>query len=311
MRSGRAKVLHRVGGLPLVTWAVRAVRPLAKRVQVVIGHERDAVREALASEGVTFAVQERQLGTGHALVSALPLPGASTLIVLAGDVPGLTTATLERMLDLHATSAAAATLLTFRPDDPAGYGRIVRDADGGVRAIVEDALATAEERAIGEVNAALYAFDAAAVLPLLADLPPRGRSGEIFLTDVIEQLAGSGRRVFALEVAEDEVAGINTQAQLAQAEDRYRRARALELMDAGVTLVDPANVVVEADATVGAGSSLGPFVTLQGRTRLGERCEIGPLVCLHDVIVGDGAVIRGPLSRAGGEIPAGATIEPA
>lgn len=308
MRSGRAKVLHELGGLPLVTWSVRAVRPLVERVVVVIGHERHAVQAALASERVAFAVQDRQLGTGHALLCAAPeLGGMHTVAVLAGDVPRLTTASLSRLLDEHEAQQAGATMMTFRAADPTGYGRIVRDESSRVRAIVEEREASDWERHIDEVNAALYAFSAQDVLPRLATLPSRG-NGEIYLTDVIEQLVTAGRPVAAIDVPEDEVAGINTQAQLAEAEARYRRERSAALMESGVTLVDPASVFLHADASAGPGTSLGPFVALEGRTRVGSRCSIGPLVRLRDVEVGDGAVIRGPIALESTTVEAGAVL---
>lgn len=307
MRSGRAKVLHPLGGLPLVTWSVRAVRPLVDRVVVVVGHEREAVMAALEGEGVAFAVQEEQLGTGHALLCAREAVGdAAAIVVLAGDVPRLTTASLRALLDDHAAHRAAATLLTFRASNPRGYGRIIRGDDGTVREIVEEKQAEDWQRAIDECNAALYAFSAADVLPRLTSLPSRGR--EIYLTDVIEQLVRAGHRVGARDVPEDEVAGINTQAQLAEAEARYRRERADELMESGVTLVDPASVVVEADARVGAGTTLGPFVAIEGRSSVGGRCEIGPLVRLRDARVGDGARIAGPCALVGTDVPAGSVI---
>lgn len=306
MRSNRAKVLHRIGGLPLVTWSVRAVSPLVERVVVVVGHERQAVIRALEGEGAQAAVQEEQLGTAHALRCAREqVADASTLVVLAGDVPRLTTRSLRRLLEQHAAEGASATLMTFRAADPGGYGRIVRDGHR-VLAIVEEKEASPDQRALDECNAALYAFDAAEVLPRLDALPARGR--EIYLTDVIDSLVRDGLIVGALEIPEDEVAGINTQAQLAAAEARYRRERAVALMESGVSLEDPGTIFVDADASVGPGSVLGPFTALQGRTRVGTACEIGPLVRLRDVSVGDGAVIRGPLALVSVDVPAGAVL---
>lgn len=299
MRSGRAKVLHRLGGLPLATWVIRAVRPLVSRTVVVVGHERDAVREALRNEGVSFVVQEEQLGTGHAMsCAAAELAHARTVLALAGDEPRLTTASLDRMLVLHAETAAAATMLTFHASDPSGYGRILRDGAGRVRGIVEDRAASEAERRIDEVNASLYAFETKELLPRLDTLPRRGH--ERYLTDVVERLVADHRRVEALVVPEDEAVGINTQAQLAAAEARYRAERAAQLMESGVTLVDPASVVVEADAVVGPGARLGPFVAVEGRSRIGARCEIGPFVRVTDAFVPDGTVVRGPQALEGG-----------
>ena len=303
MRSGRAKVMHLLGGLPLVTWVIRAVRPSVDRVVVVIGHEREAVRAALASEGVHFAVQEHQHGTGHALACALPEVGRpQRLLVLAGDMPGLESETLRDLVAHHETERASATVLTFVAAEPHGYGRIVRDGAGRVASIVEQREATIDIARIAEVNSATYVFETDHVLPLLEKLPPHGN--EIYLTDALAALRAEGRVVAAFTAPESQCAGINTQAQLAAAEAGWRARRLAELMDAGVTLVDPASVVVEADVEVGAGTRVGPFVSLEGATRVGSGCEIGALVRLRDVTVHDGAVVRGPFAQDGGEIRA-------
>jgi len=218
MRSDRAKVLHELRGLPLVTWVCRAVRPVVDRTVVVIGHDRDAVRAALEGEEVVFAVQETQLGTGHALQCAAHALGeADTLLVLAGDAPMISTESIRGLLAEHAARSAAATILTFRARDPAGYGRIVRDARGHVVAIVEDREATSEQRLIDEVNSGAYAFDASLVLPLLPGLPRRAQ-GEYYLTDAIAALVAGGRVVSAHVVPEVEAMGINTPEHLAAAE---------------------------------------------------------------------------------------------
>ena len=306
MRSGRAKVLHRVGGRPLVIWTCRAVRSLVARTVVVIGHERDAVRQALASEAVTLCVQEKQEGTGHALQCALPeIEGCRTLLVLPGDAPRLSSATLEALLREHERKNAAATVLTFRASDPRGYGRILRARDGTVEAIVEEAQATPEEREITEVSSSAYVFDPTKLLPLLPYLPRRP-AGELHLTYAIQPLAEFGT-VSALEAPESEALGINTQAQLAAAEALYRSERASQLMGSGVTLVDPATALVDVEAVVAPGTILHPFVTLEGSTDVGWHCEIGPFVRLVDTRVGDGAVVRGPLSLEGIDIPPGAS----
>lgn len=308
MRSSRAKVLHPLGGLPLVTWCVRAVRPLVGRVVVVVGHEREAVQAALADEGVVFAVQDPPRGTGHALsCAASQVADVSRVVVLAGDVPRLSTESLLRALAQHEANAATATVMTFRPAEVTGYGRIARDESGAICAIVEEKQASADERRIGEVNSGLYVFESADVLPRLRALPQRGH--ETYLTDVVQALVKDGRRVDTFELAEDEVAGINSQHQLAEAERRFRLDRAAALMASGVTLVDAASCVIEADVEVGAGTILRPLVALSGRTRVGERCDVGPLVRLEDATLGEGCVVRGPRALVGRELPPGTTLD--
>jgi bifunctional UDP-N-acetylglucosamine pyrophosphorylase/glucosamine-1-phosphate N-acetyltransferase len=215
--STRAKVLHEVAGTPLVTWVVRAARPVVDRVVVVVGHEREAVMATLAGEGVSFAVQERQEGTGHAvLCAAEALEGVGTALVLLGDAPFIEPATLRRLLSAHRQRGAAASVLSFEAPDPSGYGRLVRDGDL-VREIVEEKLATDAQRAIRWVNSGAFAIETAEVLPRVARLPRRP-GGEIYLTDVVASLVADGLTVAWCEAPEAEAMGINTPDQLAAAE---------------------------------------------------------------------------------------------
>lgn len=224
MRSDLAKVLHPLLGRPLVHWVLDAVAPLVEHTVVVVGHQREAVAEAVASFGARTAVQDPQEGTGHALACAAPeLGGVGTLLVLAGDVPLVRRQTLAGLIEAHEAAAAAATVLTFRAADPAGYGRILRGADGLVERIVEQADASEEEQRIDECNSGTWAFDAARVLPLLEGLP-RSAKGEYYLTDVVALLRERGEPVAAASAGESEVFGINTPEQLTAAE-RELRAR--------------------------------------------------------------------------------------
>lgn len=224
MRSDLPKVLHPLAGAPLVAHAIRAAQAAgAGDVVVVVGHGADQVRAAVAPEfpGVKFALQAEQHGTGHAVQCALPaLAGHDgPVLILSGDVPLLRPATLRALADLCAGSGAGLALATFRPPDPTGYGRIVRDLEGRVRAIVEHRDATADQRALGECNAGVYC--AAAEL-LRRELPTLGRGnaqGEIYLTDLIARAADRG--VTSIEVDADEVAGVNTPEQLAALEQVY------------------------------------------------------------------------------------------
>ena len=227
MRSSRAKVLHELCGQPLVAWVLRAVRPLVDRIVVVVGHEREAVAAAVraAQPDAAIVVQHAQEGTGHALAcAASAVAGAGTLLVLAGDVPGLRTATISRLLEAREAVGAGAAVLTFRAADPAGYGRVLRDAEGNVKAIVEDRHCDDDERRVDECNSSTWAFDASAVLPLLPRLP-RAAGGELYLTDIVPLLREEGRPVVPVEAPEAELAGVNTPEQLAGLEARWRSLR--------------------------------------------------------------------------------------
>lgn len=315
MRSPRAKVLHPLGGLPLLAWVLRAVHPAVSRVVVVVGHEREdvaaAARRELPAAMLSVVLQEPQEGTGHALACAAEAIGsAETLLVLNGDVPRLSTAALISLADEHEARGADATVLTFRPDDPAGYGRVVRASDGSVLHVVEHRDATPSERQIAEVNSGTWAFRAAAVLPVLDELPV-SRSGERYLTDVVSVLVARGGLVAAAEAPSDEAEGVNTQEQLASLEEAWRRRRARELREAGVTIVEAGTVRVDADVQVGAGTVLEPLVSLEGKSRIGTGCHVGSLVRVVDAQVGDRCSLRGPLLVANGKVEPGSVVGPA
>jgi bifunctional UDP-N-acetylglucosamine pyrophosphorylase/glucosamine-1-phosphate N-acetyltransferase len=218
MRSERAKVLHELQGRPLVAWVMAAVAPLVERTVVVVGHERESVATAVEALGARTVVQEPQEGTGHALACAAPaLEGATTLIVLAGDVPLLRAESLEDLVAEHDRTGAAATVMTFRAADPTGYGRILRGEGGAVAAIVEHADCDEEQLLVDECNSGTWVFDALRVLPLLPQLP-RSAKGEFYLTDVVGLLKAQGERIAAAIAPESEALGINTPEQLADCE---------------------------------------------------------------------------------------------
>ena len=225
MGSERAKVLQLLAGRTLLSWACRAVRPVVGRVVVVVGHDRDAVRASVLGEpdgeDVRFAVQEEQLGTGHAVRCAgAELGDIETVVVLAGDVPGLGPDTVRSLLAEHETRGAMATVVTFRAADPTGYGRILRDEDGAVRGIVEERDVTPEQARIAEGSSGILALRAAEAVPRLERLRQHP-SGEVMLTDLVGLAVAEGLHVAAVEAPEAEVAGINTPDQLAAAEARF------------------------------------------------------------------------------------------
>jgi len=299
MRSARPKVLHPLGGRPLIRYPVDLVRQAGVAgTVVVVAPAAEAVRAALAGAGVDFAVQPEPRGTGHALLVARPhVPATATeLLLLYGDVPLLAPATLEALRARHRTRRAAATVLTFTPPDPTGYGRILRDQAGRPRAIVEERDARPAERRTRECNSGIYCFEPAALwtaLGRLAERPPRNAQGEVYLTDVIGLLVRAGRRIEAVRVADpQEVAGINDRRQLAAIEAVIRERALDALMAAGVTVLDPRATYVDIDVTVGRDTVLAPGVRLAGRTAIGEGCVIGAGSQVTDSTLGDRVVVR-------------------
>jgi bifunctional UDP-N-acetylglucosamine pyrophosphorylase/glucosamine-1-phosphate N-acetyltransferase len=320
MRSARAKVLHELGGDPLVRYPLRALAALAPaRVAIVAGHQAEAVRAVVDTAGMAglgdlrHVVQPEQRGTGHAVACAA---GAfdgfdGDVLVLYGDVPLIRTETLRRLLDAHRAEDADLTLLTVCFPDPRGYGRILRDPEGRVVGIVEERDATAAERAISEVNLGVYAARARVLFPLLAELRPNNAQGELYLTDVVALAARGGRRVKTVGAENAaEVAGVNTRAELAQTEATLRRQVVERWMAAGVTFEDPATAYVGPEVSIGPDTVIGPNVHLRGRTRLGRGCRLDGSAYLVDVTVGDGAHLLFACVAEGAEVGAGARVGP-
>ena len=301
LRTRHAKVLHEAGGRPLVDHVLAALAPVGPDpLVVVVGHRREEVTAHLAGRAA-FAVQDPPRGTGDAVRCALPLlPASGNLLVLSGDVPLLTEATLRELLELRRRSGAAAVVATAVLVDPGGYGRIVRDPAGDVAAIVEARDATAAQAAIREVNAGTYAFELTALRPALARLNPENEQGEFYLTDVVAGLVRDGSRVAALALADAaEMAGVNTRADLAEV-NRLLNARVVRrLQDAGVTVLDPASTWVEGDCRVGADTVLEPGVQLRRGCVVGAACRIGAHAVLDGARVPDGASVA-PLTRRSG-----------
>jgi bifunctional UDP-N-acetylglucosamine pyrophosphorylase/glucosamine-1-phosphate N-acetyltransferase len=303
MRSRTPKVLHRLAGRTLVEHAVRAAAGLAPtRTAVVVGHGRDAVAEHLAhveksiDTAVTVAVQDEQLGTGHAVRCALDVLGelAGTVLVTYGDVPLLDTVTLSALLAEHATARNAVTVLTADVPDPHGYGRIVRDEDGTVAAIVEQKDTTPEQSAITEINSGVYAFDAAVLADALGRLSTENAQGEQYLTDVLAIARGDGHRCGSWTCADPWlVEGVNDRVQLAALGAELNRRLTEHWMRAGVTMVDPTSVWLDASVELAPDVVLEPNVQLRGATKVGEGSVVGPDTTLTDVRIGaDAKVVR-------------------
>ena len=296
MKSGRAKVLHPVLGVPLLEHVLRAVAATgASPVTVIVGHQAEAVEAAFQGRGLQFVRQEPPLGTGHAVQiarDAFAAHAERTLLVVNGDVPLLRAETLARLLAAHREGGAAATLLTALLDDPAAYGRVVRDGDGGVRAIVEAKDATAAEREVREINAGLYAFEVPALLGVLDRLRPQNAQGEYYLTDVVGLLRAAGERVAAVAADDpEEGLGVNSLAELAAVGRTLRARRTHALMECGVGIEDPETTHVGLDVVVEADARLRPYTMLEGRTVIRAGATVGPFARLVDTEVGEDAQV--------------------
>ncbi|MFA9447142.1 bifunctional UDP-N-acetylglucosamine diphosphorylase/glucosamine-1-phosphate N-acetyltransferase GlmU [Egicoccus sp. AB-alg6-2] len=296
-RSDLAKVLHTAAGRTLVGHVLEALRPLGLgQVVVVVGHQADDVAASVTDSGVdglTTVLQEEQHGTGHAVQVAMPALAADIdrVMVLPGDTPLLTASTLEELL--HAADGRTAAMLTARLADPAGYGRVLRNADGNVSAIVEHRDATDDQRAIDEINAGMYVISREHLVHALDRLDTGNDQGELYLTDVVEILAGEGEEVAAVVTGEDEVAGVNDRRQLAEAAAVLRRRHLDHLMtQVGVSVVDPATTHVDVDVEVGRDAVLLPGTILERGTRIGERATVGPNSHLTGCEVGPDATVH-------------------
>jgi bifunctional UDP-N-acetylglucosamine pyrophosphorylase / glucosamine-1-phosphate N-acetyltransferase len=289
MKSATPKHLHPLLGRRLVDWVVDVVRRLDPQPLVVV-----AGPEAVdAFTGVEVALQQQPLGTGDAVRAARPKVGdAGEVLVVSGDHPRLTESLLRRLLDEHRASAASATVLSFEPPDPRAYGRILRGAEGSLAAIVEDSDADQAQRRIREVNSSTYAFAADKLWPALDKIEPANAQGELYLTDAVRLLIENGEEVAVVKAPDpNEVEGVNTRVELADAA-AYLRARVnREHMLAGVTIVDPQTTWIDAEVELEADATIHPFTVLRGRTRVAAGAEIGPHAVIVDAEVGPDAKV--------------------
>lgn len=316
MRSTLPKVLHPVAGRTLLGHAVHAVAATApEHLVTVVGHGRELVSAEVATlagrlgRPVLTAVQDKQLGTGHAVrcgLEALPAAADGPVLVSYGDVPLLEPGTLRELLAAHQSAGAEVTVLTFTAEDPTGYGRILRGPDGAVTGIVEQADATPEQQAVREVNSGVYAFDGAYLTAALDRLDTANSQGEFYLTDLVA-MAGRAAAVHCDDVWQAQ--GVNDRVQLAEVRAELNRRIVRRWMLAGVTVVDPATTWLDADVTLEPDVLLHPGVQLHGATYVATGAAVGPDTTLTDVTVGAGAtVVRSHGSEA--EIGPGATVGP-
>lgn len=298
LKSKHPKVLHEVGGKPLLAHVIAAATKVvpAGDVFAIIGYEADRVRKAVAPSGIGFVLQPEQRGTGHALMVAREaLAPYDLVIVLYGDAPLITSETIERLRDFHLAKKAAMTILTASIDNPTGYGRIVRKKAGSddVKAIVEQKNVTPAQQKIHEINSGFYAFEGKALFGYIDKLNTDNHHGEFYLTDLAAILAKARQRVVAVQARDAyEVLGGNTRAELSEIDQHMRMAKCRHLMDEGVTILYPQTCVIDNDVEVGADTIIEPSVQLRGTTRVGRDTRIGSYSVILSCDIGDEVLVQ-------------------
>ncbi len=291
MKSRKAKVLHEVGGLPMLEFVLRAAREISEDIHVVVVHEAQAVRDAV--DGVSFVSQEKQLGTGHAVMSAREsLSGAEDLLVLPGDVPLVQSHTLEALSDFHRKGGFGGSVLTATVEDPHGYGRIIHRSEHEVDSIVEHRDSDSDALEIREINSGIYLFDAALLFDALEQTRTDNAQNEYYLTDVVGIFSAQGHPFGAFRLEDpSEVSGINSRKQLALVDRQIRRSKCDALMAQGVSILDPETVRIDTDVQIGIDSVIYPSVAIEGRSILGEEVTVRSFSRITDSKVGDRSTI--------------------
>src|SRR5882757_3915952 len=303
LKSKRPKVLHEIGGRALLLHVIAAAKQVvpSERIYCIVGHESERVKAAVATTGVQFVLQAEQRGTGHALqqVKAHFLATGAVipenLLVLSGDVPLIRPETIAAICEVHLAERAAMTILTAVPDDPTGYGRVLRATPDGpeVTAIVEQKALTAEQRSAPEINSGIYCFRTAALFGKLDSLSTNNAHGEFYLTDVAAMLVADGERVVAVKAESvDEVLGANTIAEMMHLDAAMRLSKARRLMAAGVTIFRPETCVIDAEVYVGPDTVIEPYVQLLGKTTIGSESRIRSYSVIQNSKIGDNVTVR-------------------
>ncbi|MEM6302513.1 MAG: bifunctional UDP-N-acetylglucosamine diphosphorylase/glucosamine-1-phosphate N-acetyltransferase GlmU [Pseudomonadota bacterium] len=307
MRSDLPKVLHPVASKPLLSHVLDAARELGPiQLHVVVGHGADLVREELDAPDITWVMQEEQLGTGHAVLQAMPgVNNDSNVLVLYGDVPLLTFVTLQSLAD------NSPSLLTAEMDDPSGYGRVLRDGKGQLRGVVEHKDASEDELAVTEINTGVLAYPATLLKKYLPEVGNANAQGEYYLPDILAMAVDDGHCVAALKAADsDEVMGINDRCQLAEAESIYRARKAEKLMAAGVTLVDPKRLDVRGRLSCGRDVLIDINAVFEGDVHLEDGVSIGPNCVLRDCRIGAGTTVHAMSHIDEAEVSSNCSIGP-
>jgi bifunctional UDP-N-acetylglucosamine pyrophosphorylase / glucosamine-1-phosphate N-acetyltransferase len=298
LKSRRPKVLHEIAGKPILAHVIATAKQVvpAADIFVIVGHEADRVRDAVRDTGVNFVLQAEQRGTGHALMAAREsLAPYDEVIVLSGDAPLITAATIQNLAAFHGAQRAAMTLLSADLADPTGYGRVLRKTARGadIRAIVEEKSASPAQKKIREINSGFYAFSVPALYAHIGELSTDNAHREYYLTDMAALLNGARKKVVAIKTADAaEVLGSNTRAEIVDLDARLRLAKCRALMAEGVTIFYPQTCVIDGDVEVGADTVIEPFVQLRGKTKIGAECRIGSYSVIRDSELADGVTIN-------------------
>ncbi len=316
LKSRRPKVLHEIGGKALLCHVIQAAGRVeqAADIFVVVGHQAERVRAAVAENGVQFVEQAEQRGTGHAIqCAAAAIQDYDNVLVLSGDVPLIRTETLEKLWKFHHIQRAAMTILTAAPEDPTGYGRVMRAGpeSAEVTAIVEQKDLKAEQHGVREINSGIYVFRTKPLLEYLNRLTTNNSAGELYLTDMAAMLRAAGERVVAIE-ADDaaEILGANTIAELVALDQTLRMATAKRLMAEGVTIFRPETCVIDADVQIAPDTVIEPFVQLLGKTTIGSECRIRSYSVLENCVLGDEVLVRQSCVMVETKVANGAQIGP-
>ncbi|MBZ5493646.1 MAG: bifunctional UDP-N-acetylglucosamine diphosphorylase/glucosamine-1-phosphate N-acetyltransferase GlmU [Acidobacteriia bacterium] len=315
LKSSRAKVLHEIAGQPLLAHVIKAAQQIvpAQHIFVIVGHQAEKVRAAVAPLGVQFVLQAEQRGTGHAVMCAREqVSSYQNILVLSGDVPLIRPETIAQLRDFHLGKKAAMTILTAEPPDPFGYGRVIRAGSSDrVKAIVEQKALTKSQQKEREINSGIYAF---ATKPLFANidrLSTNNAHHELYLTDMAALLVKSKATVLALKASDAaEVLGANTLAELSSLDATMRRRKCADLMAAGVSIYRPETCTIDNDVEIGADTILEPFVQILGRTRIGSDCRIRSYSVISDSQIADNVLLRPGCIIDQSTIAAGAQLGP-